>query len=48
VRDRIYAHIADGADSFELFAEAQRDLTPETGAQKIRGCSEEHYKRSLG
>ncbi|TFY82143.1 hypothetical protein EWM64_g1871 [Hericium alpestre] len=28
---------------FELMAEAQRDLTPEQAAQKLRACSDVHY-----
>ncbi|KAI0062214.1 galactose-1-phosphate uridyl transferase [Artomyces pyxidatus] len=28
---------------FELMAEAQRDLTPEQAAQRLRACSEVHY-----
>ncbi|KAI4522098.1 galactose-1-phosphate uridylyltransferase [Schizophyllum commune Tattone D] len=28
---------------FELMAEAQRDLTPEQAAARLRGCSEVHY-----
>ncbi|TFK42831.1 galactose-1-phosphate uridyl transferase [Crucibulum laeve] len=28
---------------FELMAEAQRDLTPEQAAEKLRACSEVHY-----
>jgi galactose-1-phosphate uridylyltransferase len=30
--------------SYELFAEAQRDLTAEQAAAKLQECSEEHYK----
>ncbi|KNZ79373.1 Galactose-1-phosphate uridylyltransferase [Termitomyces sp. J132] len=29
--------------SFELMAEAQRDLTPEQAATRLRACSEKHY-----
>ncbi|GJN94021.1 hypothetical protein Rhopal_007084-T1 [Rhodotorula paludigena] len=33
---------------FELFAETQRDITPEQAAQRLRGVSGEvHYKRAL-
>jgi len=32
---------------FELFAEAQRDITPEQAATKYRECSEVHYKHSI-
>ena len=28
---------------FELMAEAQRDLTPEQAAARLRACSEVHY-----
>ncbi|KAG6813110.1 galactose-1-phosphate uridyl transferase [Tricholoma furcatifolium] len=28
---------------FELMAEAQRDLTPEQAATRLRACSEKHY-----
>jgi hypothetical protein len=28
---------------FELMAEAQRDLTPEQAAAKLRHCSDKHY-----
>lgn len=28
---------------FELMAEPQRDLTPEQAAEKLRGCSDNHY-----
>lgn len=28
---------------YELLAEAQRDLTPETAAQRLRDLSETHY-----
>ncbi|GLB35209.1 putative galactose-1-phosphate uridylyltransferase [Lyophyllum shimeji] len=31
---------------FELMAEAQRDLTPEQAARKLRACSEVHYLHS--
>jgi UDPglucose--hexose-1-phosphate uridylyltransferase len=30
-------------DRFELMAEAQRDLTPEQAAQRLRECDEVHY-----
>lgn len=30
-------------DSFELMAEAQRDITPEQAASRLRACSEVHY-----
>ena len=29
---------------YEMLAESQRDLTPEQAAQKLRDCSEQHYK----
>jgi UDPglucose--hexose-1-phosphate uridylyltransferase len=29
--------------SFELMAEAQRDLTPEQAAERLRSCAEDHY-----
>ena len=29
---------------FEMLAEAQRDLTPEQAAERLRGCSERHYR----
>lgn len=29
---------------FELLAEAQRDITPEQAAERLRGCSEVHYR----
>ena len=29
--------------SFELMAEAQRDITPEQSAHRLRGCSDLHY-----
>jgi len=33
---------------FELFAETQRDITPEQAAQRLRACSAEtHYKEAL-
>jgi len=28
---------------YELLAEAQRDLTPEQAAQRLRNLSEQHY-----
>jgi UDPglucose--hexose-1-phosphate uridylyltransferase len=31
------------AHSFELMAEAQRDITPEQAASRLRACSEVHY-----
>ncbi|KZT26204.1 galactose-1-phosphate uridylyltransferase [Neolentinus lepideus HHB14362 ss-1] len=33
---------------FELMAEAQRDLTPEQAAARLRGCSEVHYLDAIG
>ncbi|KAF8892655.1 galactose-1-phosphate uridylyltransferase [Infundibulicybe gibba] len=33
---------------FELMAEAQRDLTPEQAAQRLRDCSEQHYLHAEG
>jgi UDPglucose--hexose-1-phosphate uridylyltransferase len=30
-------------DSFELMAEAQRDLTPEQAAKRLRECDDVHY-----
>ena len=30
-------------DSFELMAEAQRDITPEQAASRLRACPEVHY-----
>ena len=30
---------------FELLAEAQRDITPETAAERLRAQSEEHYRK---
>ncbi|EPQ58125.1 galactose-1-phosphate uridylyltransferase [Gloeophyllum trabeum ATCC 11539] len=33
---------------FELMAEAQRDLTPEQAAARLRACSEVHYLDALG
>ncbi len=32
-----------GLDRYEMMAEAQRDLTPEEAAARLRGCSEVHY-----
>ncbi|KAK4053993.1 galactose-1-phosphate uridyl transferase [Microbotryomycetes sp. JL221] len=32
---------------FELFAEAQRDITPEQAAQRLRDCHDQHYKQRL-
>ncbi|CAO3600025.1 unnamed protein product [Absidia cylindrospora] len=32
---------------FELLGEPQRDLTPEQAAQRLRDCSEIHYKKTL-
>jgi UDPglucose--hexose-1-phosphate uridylyltransferase len=29
---------------YEMLAEAQRDLTPEQAAERLRGLSEVHYK----
>lgn len=29
--------------SFELMGEAQRDLTPEQAAERLRACSSVHY-----
>jgi len=31
---------------FELMAEAQRDLTPEQAARRLRACPEVHYLHS--
>lgn len=31
---------------FEMLAEAQRDLTPEQAAEKLRAVGEIHYKQS--
>jgi UDPglucose--hexose-1-phosphate uridylyltransferase len=31
---------------FEMLAMPQRDLTPETAAQRLRGLSDVHYKQS--
>ena len=31
------------ADRFELMAEAQRDLTPEQAASRLRECADKHY-----
>jgi galactose-1-phosphate uridylyltransferase len=39
----LYAHYAKRADSFELLAEAQRDITPEQAASRLRACPEVHY-----
>jgi UDPglucose--hexose-1-phosphate uridylyltransferase len=33
---------------FEMLAEAQRDITPEQAAERLRGLSEVHYKQSRG
>lgn len=30
---------------YELLAEPQRDLTPEQAADRLRNCSEIHYKQ---
>ncbi|KAI8092546.1 galactose-1-phosphate uridylyltransferase [Halteromyces radiatus] len=32
---------------FEMLGEPQRDLTPEQAAQRLRNCSETHYKEKL-
>jgi UDPglucose--hexose-1-phosphate uridylyltransferase len=32
---------------YEMFAEAQRDLTPEQAAEKLRGLSEVHFKEKV-
>ena len=29
---------------YEMLGEAQRDLTPEQAAERLRACSETHYK----
>lgn len=31
---------------FEMLAEAQRDMTPEAAAERLRACSETHYRAS--
>ncbi len=31
---------------YEMLAEAQRDLTPEQAAERLRACSERHYKET--
>jgi len=31
---------------YEMLAEAQRDLTPEQAAQRLRACSERHYRQA--
>ena len=31
---------------YEMFAEPQRDITPEIAAEKLRNCSEEHFTMS--
>jgi UDPglucose--hexose-1-phosphate uridylyltransferase len=33
----------DESDRFELMAEAQRDITPEQAASRLRACPEVHY-----
>lgn len=33
--------------SFELMAEAQRDLTPEQAAGQLRACSEVHFLEKI-
>ena len=40
---RLPLRLADHYVSFELMAEAQRDLTPEQAAARLRACSEVHY-----
>lgn len=30
--------------SYEMLGEPQRDLTPEQAAERLRACSEVHYK----
>jgi len=32
---------------FEMMGEAQRDLTPEQAAARLRGCSEVHYLENI-
>jgi UDPglucose--hexose-1-phosphate uridylyltransferase len=32
---------------FEMLGEAQRDLTAEQAAQRLRDCSEKHYRPRL-
>ena len=32
---------------YELMAEAQRDITPEQAAARLRGCGGELYRKSL-
>lgn len=32
---------------FELMAEAQRDLTPEQAAERLRGCPSRHYTEAV-
>ncbi len=31
---------------YEMFAEPQRDITPEIAAEKLRNCSEKHFTTS--
>jgi UDPglucose--hexose-1-phosphate uridylyltransferase len=31
---------------FEMLAEAQRDITPEQAAERLRACSEKHFRRT--
>jgi UDPglucose--hexose-1-phosphate uridylyltransferase len=31
---------------YEMLAEAQRDLTPESAAERLRACSERHYRQA--
>jgi UDPglucose--hexose-1-phosphate uridylyltransferase len=33
---------------YEMLAEAQRDLTPEIAAARLRACSDRHYRQALG
>ena len=35
--------LAEDVPRFELMAEAQRDLTPEQAAERLRSCAEVHY-----
>jgi UDPglucose--hexose-1-phosphate uridylyltransferase len=37
------ASYIEESDSFELMAEAQRDITPEQAASRLRACPEVHY-----
>ena len=33
---------------YELLGDPQRDLTPETAAERLRALSPQHYKKQMG